>query len=111
MEIAFGDRKLAKAAGSERELVKKYGAQRARKIMTRLAVLEAAENLSVVPITPPDRCHQLSGDRDEEFSVDLDHPYRLIFRPNHDEIPRLEDGGIDLAAVKSIEILEIVDYH
>jgi proteic killer suppression protein len=43
--------------------------------------------------------------------VDLDHPYRLIFIPANDPIPRKQDGGLDWCAVTQIEILEIVDPH
>ena len=56
----------------------------AKVIMMRMAVLKAARNLALVPGTPPDRRHQLSGDRDEQFAVDLVHPHRLVFEPNHE---------------------------
>lgn len=36
---------------------------------------------------------------------------RLIFIPDHDPVPRKDDGGIDLAQVTKITILEITDYH
>jgi proteic killer suppression protein len=36
---------------------------------------------------------------------------RLVFEPDHDPIPTLEDGGIDQSAVTRIKILEVVDYH
>lgn len=37
--------------------------------------------------------------------------YRLVFTPDHDPVPRLDDGGIDRASVRAIRIEEIVDYH
>ena len=80
-------------------------------LRVRLAVLELAENLGRVPSIPPVRCHQLRADRDEQFAVDLVQPYRLVFVPNHDPIPRLRDGGIDRSAVTAIVVLDIVDYH
>ena len=55
--------------------------------------------------------HQLKGNRDEQFAVDLVHPYRLVFEPNHDPLPRKEDGGINLEQVTAIKIMEVVDYH
>ena len=79
--------------------------------MLRMAVLQGADDLSLVPNQKPVRRHQLSGDRDEQFAVDLVHPHRLVFEPDHDPIPRLEDGGIDLKAVTAIQMLEVVDYH
>ena len=51
------------------------------------------------------------SDRKDEFAVDLVHPYRLVFRPDHDPVPRKDDGGIELEAITAIEIVEVVDYH
>ena len=79
--------------------------------MIRLAVLKAARNLGMVPMTPPDRRHQLSANRDEQFAVDLVHPRRLVFEPNHEPLPRRDDGGIDTDQVTAITILDVIDYH
>ena len=46
--------------------------------------------------SPPERCHELTeGKRIGELSVDLDHPYRLIFIPDNDPVPRRDDGGLE----------------
>ena len=111
MEISFRTRKLAKVFSSERTLRREYGARTANIIMIRLAVLLDAETLSEVPATPPDRMHQLKGDRDEQFAVYLNHPYRLVFVPAHEPLPRKEDDGIDLDQVTAITVMEVVDYH
>ena len=83
----------------------------AKVIMMRMAVLKAAPCLAKVPITPPDRRHQLTGDRDEQFAVDLVHPHRLVFVPDHESIPLRGDGGIDTERVRAITIVEVIDYH
>ena len=111
MEIAFASRRLAKAFNSMAELTQAHGQRMARVIMMRMDLLKAANNLSLVPTQKPTRRHQLKGDRDEQFAVDLVHPKRLVFVPDHDPIPRRDDGGINLTAVTAIEIIEIVDYH
>ena len=111
MDIAFRTRKLARAFNSASELQKAYGIRMAKTIMKRLAVLRAARNLGLVPSTPPDRRHQLRGDRDEQFAVDVVHPHRLVFEINHDPVPRKEDGGIDLEQVTAITITDVIDYH
>lgn len=111
MEIAFANRRVAKTFNTIAELNKTYGRRMAKVITMRMDLLKAANNLSLVPAQKPARRHQLKGDRDEQFAVDLVHPQRLVFIPDHDPIPRREDGGIDLAAVTAIEIIEIVDYH
>ena len=79
--------------------------------MMRLAVLANAPTLAAVPHTPPDRRHQLTGDRERQYAVDLDHHNRLIFEPNHDPVPCLDDGGIDIDRVTAITIMEVTDYH
>ena len=64
------------------------------------------------PKSPPGRCHELTGGkRAGQLSVDLDHPYRLIFLPDHEQVPRLEDGGLDWARVTAIKILGVEDTH
>lgn len=79
--------------------------------MTRLLVLSEARALAKVPRMPPDRLHLLRGNRKGQYAVDLVHPHRLVFKPNHTEIPRRADGGIDESMVTAIIIVEIVDYH
>lgn len=59
----------------------------------------------------PGRCHALGADRRGQFAVSLWGSYRLIFIPDHDPIPTLADGGIDLTRVTQISITEVVDYH
>ena len=105
----FRSAKMAKTLGDERRLNAEYG-QQAKAIRLRMAVLEAAPTLATVPTMPPPRRHQLKGDKDELFAVDLKHPYRLVFRP-HPDAPRREDGGIDLDKVTCVEIVSVEDYH
>jgi len=79
--------------------------------MSRLAVLNSARTLADVPSTRPERCHPLKAKREGQYAVDLVHPRRLVFKPNHDPVPRKDDGGVDLDKVTSIIIIEVVDYH
>lgn len=51
------------------------------------------------------------GKRSGQLSVDLDHPYRLIFIPDHDPAPRREDGGLEWSQVTAIKILGVEDTH
>ena len=111
MDIAFRTRKIERTVNSDNALQKAYGSQMARTIKVRLAVLSASRNLAMMPTTPPDRRHQLRGDRDEQFAVDLVHPRRLVFEPNHKPLPRRDDGGIDTEQVTAITIIDVVDYH
>ena len=110
MEINFSRTKLQKVFNSEAELKKAYGEQ-ARIIMRRMVMLRAASNLSDVSHLPPVRRHELTGELQNHFAIDLKQPFRLLFKPNHDPVPKKKDGGIDLENVTAITITEIKDYH
>jgi len=111
MKIYFRTTKLQKICSQEREMVKELGTKRAAKLKQRLMELRAADTLSVISHLPPPRCHELTGKESGTFSVDLEHPYRLLFIPADDPIPLRADGGIDREQVREIEILEIRDTH
>lgn len=80
-------------------------------VKLRVEMLTDASNLAKVPTDPPVRRHQLSGNRKGQFAVDLTKSHRLVLEPNHDPVPLKADGGIDLAKVEAITILEVVNYH
>jgi proteic killer suppression protein len=111
MDITFRNEKLAKIFNSEKNLVREYGPENAAKIQRRMAVLMAASCLDEVPANPPERRHELVSNRKGQFAVDLKHPQRLIFEPNHDPLPLKPDGGLDLKKIKAVTIIEVEDYH
>ncbi|HVK40317.1 MAG TPA: type II toxin-antitoxin system RelE/ParE family toxin [Candidatus Kapabacteria bacterium] len=111
VQIAFGDRRLRKVANDVKELTREYGPARARKLIRRLQELRSAECLEDLRNLPGPRCHELRKNRTGQLSIDLDHPYRLIFEPSHDPVPRKADGGIDWRLITAITILEITDTH
>ena len=112
MEIYFLTKKLQKLCSSKQEMKKrKLGNKLASKLKQRLAELESSEFLEDMKYIKAARCHELKGDRKGEFSVDLEHPFRLIFKPYNDPIPYKNDGGLDWSRIDSIVIIEVVDYH
>lgn len=113
MDIRFADRKLEKECNDARLLLRRHGQRRADLLKKRLAVLAAATSLADLgpPYRGPARCHELTGDRAGQLSVDLDGPYRLVFRPDHEPPPERSEGGLDWQQVTRILILEIVDTH
>jgi proteic killer suppression protein len=110
MEISFATSKLAKLCNSEKKLRGAYGPRMAGAIQQRLMDLDAAETLESMRAVPG-RCHQLSENLAGLFAVDLVHPDRLVFAPDHDPVPRLSGGGVDWSQVTRIEIVGIGDYH
>ena len=113
MLITFSNRKLEKICNSDREMRKKCGAKRAKLLRRRLAQLVAAPSLET--LNPnyggPGRCHELTGNWSGHLSVDLDGPYRLLFVPGHNPVPKKEDGGLDWDQVTEIEVVGIEDTH
>ena len=113
MDISFKSTKLEKEFNEGKWLKKVHGELRAKKIGIRLTELRAAISLHDLgpPYDGPGRCHELKGERKGQLSVDLDHPYRLIFMPNHKPVPRKADGGLDWKQVTAIIITGIEDTH
>jgi plasmid maintenance system killer protein len=114
MDISFKNTKLAKSFNEGAQLERIHGALRARKIRIRMKELRAATSLMDFwpPKSPPGRCHELpEGRRSGQLSVDLDHPYRLVFIPDHDPVPMRDDGGLDWSQVSAIKILGVEDTH
>lgn len=111
MELSFANRKLAKELADEKSIMRSYGTDNGRRICQRLADLMAAENLETLRFLPQLRAHELTADRAGQISVDVKHPYRLLILPDHDEMPRKPDGGLDWKRVTKVKILEIKDTH
>jgi plasmid maintenance system killer protein len=114
MDISFKNKKLAKAFNEGAQLERLHGTLRAKKIRLRMKELRAAKSLKDFwpPKSGPARCHELpEGKRRGQLSVDLDHPYRLIFIPDHDPVPTLGDGGLDWSQVAAIEIQGVDNTH
>ncbi len=112
MVIYFRTNKLRKMCDpSEKVHEKNFSDEMSRRLQQRLLELKAADSLSHIPNTPPPRCHELSGKLKGAFSVDLIHPFRLIFIPANEPIPFKEDGGLDLTKITEIEIIDIIDPH
>src|SRR5256885_187547 len=83
MELYISDKDLRRAAEDEAFCRRRYGAEMAKKLALRLVALRAAKSLGVFwpPMSGPERCHELKGELKGVFTVDLRHPYRLLFRP------------------------------
>jgi proteic killer suppression protein len=113
LDIYFKSTKIAKQFNEGVLLDKIHGVNRAKKIKLRMSELRAAENLGVFlpPYSGPSRCHELVGNRKGQLSMDLDHPYRLLFKPANEPVPRLENGGLDWSNVIAVEIQGIEDTH
>lgn len=110
MEVVFKSNKLRKKCNSLKEAQKKWGTRQGVLILRRLNEMMAAVNLRDLKLVHP-RCHDLKGSRGGQWSVDLVHPYRLLFEPANEPLPLLKDGGLDISQVTIVRILEVQDTH
>lgn len=92
-------------------MVRRFGTNRARLLKRRLNELIAANTLEDLRNLPQARCHELKGALKGCLSVDLDHPYRLLFEPADNPVHRKADGGLDWKKVTTIRIIGLEDTH
>src|SRR3954447_12426307 len=111
VEVLFRSAKFAGTCSSRTDMVRTHGPATARRLAVRLAELEAATVLDDLRSLPQARGHEWTGDRDEQISLDLDHPRRLIVTVANDPIPRKADGGLDWTAITSVVVEGIADTH
>lgn len=109
MEIDFADRALERVVAKGAAMRRELGAARARKLAMRLASLRAADcAVDLLPL--PGRWHSLVGDWKGHMSGDLDHPFRLLVRPQ-DPPPVTGDGGVDWTLTTAMTVVGIFDTH
>jgi proteic killer suppression protein len=111
LDILFGSHKLEKVFNSQKLLVKEYGDRQAALIRRRLDELQAANALAELRSLPQLRCHELIGNRAGQLSVDLVHPYRLLFEVADEPVPRKADGGLDWTQVTAVMVIGVEDTH
>lgn len=110
MNITFADKKLKKFANNKGSAIQKMGAIRAKLYQKRLQDMADANSFDDLK-NLPGNYHQLTENRKDQWACSLDQPYRLIFQPGEDPIPKDEHGNQILKEIKLVEILEIANYH
>jgi plasmid maintenance system killer protein len=110
LNITFVSQSLEKECNNERELRRRHGKDQATRIGRRLDDLHAAASLEDMR-NLPGRCHELKGTRSGQLSLDLDHPYRLIFEAADNPVPRKPDGGLSWPDIRNIRIIGVIDTH
>ena len=111
MDIFISDKRLRKVIDDDAAGRRQHGADMTKKLALRLAALRAADSLADFwpPKSGPERCHELKGDRKGAFSVDLNQPYRLVFRATKE--PNVADEQERWRSITSIDITAIENTH
>lgn len=104
MELTYKTRKLEKQCTIAKETQKAYGQVMAELIHQRIDEIKAAENVEELVKYNIGRCHPLYNEnnkrrtRENQYAMNLEQPYRLIFEKIGEQI--------QIAKIVSIE-----DYH
>ena len=108
MELTYKTKKLRNLCENSKfnkELVKGYGMDVAKKLPQRIKELKAFGTLNDVPVFPPFRRHKLKGDKSELYAVNINMQYRLIFKVLNN---MLVD---DLKKIDKIMIMEVSKHY
>ena len=105
MKIYFKNKTIKKICEEPTVAAKKFGANCAKRLRTRLAELTAADFVSELVVGRP---HPLKADRKGQFAINLDRKIRLIFVNYNQEN---SSSDLDWSTVNKILIIEIGDYH
>lgn len=111
MKIYFKTKKLETVCSKKKASVKAVGAKTSQRLLQRMMELKAAYTLNDISNLPPARCHELSGNRKRQFSVDINRNHRLLFISANNPTPEKVGGGLDKNQITEIEIIEIKDTH
>lgn len=98
MQVEYKNRSIEKVCTLALVAEKKYGPRMAEVIHQRIDQIIAADSVEQMIQFRVGRCHQLSQNRQGQYTVDLVHPQRLVFEKKGDEI-------------QIANIIEIIDYH
>lgn len=109
MELVYKNEKLKRLcedANYNKVLIKSFGVEVAKKLPRRIMELKAFECLNDVPVCLPFRRHKLTGNLKGNFAINITDQFRLIFRPQNNNIV-IED----LRHIKYIEIMEVSKHY
>lgn len=98
MIVEYNNKNIEKVCTNASFAERKYGSRMAELIQQRIDEISAADSVEQMIQFHIGRCHLLKGDRKDQYSVDLVHPQRLVFKKKRSQI-------------KIVNIIEIVDYH
>lgn len=107
MGLRFKNNTIKKQCEDPGRAQRDFGSRMGNLLTQRVGELAAATKLWDIKLIPAARLHRLHGSREDQYAVDLVHPFRLVFSP----ILREGVAIYDLEAIDLIKIEEVIDYH
>ncbi len=98
MQIKYKSKKMEKICTDAKSAQKVYGNRMAELIHQRIDQLLSMDTVEMLIKFRVGRCHALTENRKGQYAMDLEHPYRLVFTKEENE-------------VQIAMIIEITDYH
>jgi proteic killer suppression protein len=98
LKITYKNKKLERTCNDYAFAKKIHGEEMAILIHRRIDQITAADSVEMLVQGRIGRCHELKGNRKEEYAVVLKQPFRLVFKKVMDE------EGV-------VQVIEIIDYH
>lgn len=111
MQTTFANRKLQKLCSDKAQPKSGLDNEQIQKLHLRLFQIAIADSLNDLYTYKELHCHELKGQRKNEYAINLDEKVRIVFIIADYPIPRLPDGGVNRKQVKEIEIIAVGDYH
>lgn len=109
MELAFRSLRLQRILEDQKEIKRTFGSDSQRKIMQQMSLLNSAETMQDV-FSGIGGWHELEGNRKGQCAGDAGGGLRIIVKPNP-PVPMKPDRGTDWTKVKSVQVVEVGDYH
>ena len=99
MRVTYRTKKIQKICTNASFASREFGEVMAQKIHQRIDEIIAIPTIHEMLKFRVGRCHSLTGNRKNQYAVDLVHPFRMVFTVD-------SNGDIQIANIE-----EIVDYH
>lgn len=109
MELTFKSSQLQRLLESQKLLRKKFGSKSERVIMRQMFLLDSAESIQDM-LSGIGGWHELEAERKGQCAGNAGGGKRIIVKPNP-PVPTKQDGGTDWTKVKSVQVVEVEDYH
>ena len=111
MYIAYKNKKIQKICTDTKSARKALPQNiEIKRFFRRLRDLGGFITLADIPIAPPFRRHRLSGNRKDEWTIDIQGLHRIHFIPTGDYEKDVYGNPIMETVIK-IEIVDIGDFH
>lgn len=110
LSIEYKSKKLRRQCLEFEKAKATWGERQARLVQQRINEFLAVNSMADLSHLPPTRCHLLKG-RKSEYSVNLVHPFRLIFEPIGERSEIYEGNTLLREKVTTIRILRVEDTH